>query len=123
MDKRRTHSDPEFERRLRAEFYAAAAAGRLSVGQAVAAMRRISKLTQPEFARHRGLSVQSLRLIEADKANPTLETLEKIAGIFGLQVGFVPQGSDKMAARDLLVTSSPAAAAPSDRTPDSAAWR
>jgi transcriptional regulator with XRE-family HTH domain len=101
VDKRRKHSDPEFERRLRSEFYAAAASGRLSVGQAVAAMRRISELTQPEFARHRGLSVQSLRLIEADKANPTIETLEKIAGIFGLQVGFVPKSDERISARDL----------------------
>jgi transcriptional regulator with XRE-family HTH domain len=86
---------------LRDEFYAAVAAGHMTIGQAVAAMRRISKLTQPEFARHRGLSVQSLRLIEADKANPTIETLEKIASIFGLQVGFVPRGGKKISAREL----------------------
>jgi transcriptional regulator with XRE-family HTH domain len=101
VDKRRKHSDAGFERRFREEFYAASAAGRLTVGQAVAAMRRISKLTQPEFAKHRGLSVQSLRLIEADKANPTLATLEKIAGIFGLQVGFVPKERGKIAVSDL----------------------
>lgn len=91
MDKRIKHIDPEKDRQERAAFYADVLAGRLSVGQAVAAMRRLSKLTQPEFAAHRGLSVQSLRLIEADKANATLATLNKIAGIFGLQVGFVPK--------------------------------
>ncbi len=101
MDKRRRHADPELERRFRGEFYAAIASGSMSVGQAVAAMRRISKLTQPEFARHRGLSVQSLRLIEADKANPTADTLNKIAHIFGLQVGFVPRSDEPLSLREL----------------------
>ena len=110
MDKRRKRSDQELERRLRAEFYAAVASGAMSVGQAVAAMRRISKLTQPEFAKHRGLSVQSLRMIEADKANPTIETLEKIANIFGLQVGFVPRSDKKISARELAQSASEAAA-------------
>lgn len=102
MDKRRTRTDAELERQYRDAFYEAVGSGRLSIGQAVAAMRRISKLTQPEFARHRGLSVQILRRIEADNANPTLDTLEKIAGIFGLQVGFVPKRSDSISARDLM---------------------
>lgn len=90
MDKRVKHIDRDKERALRDEFYAKVSTGVLTVGQAVAAMRRLSRLTQPEFAAHRGISVQALRQIEADKANPTLETLEKIARIFGLKVGFVP---------------------------------
>lgn len=98
MDKRRKHADPDGERQLRDDFYAAVTTGSMTVGQAVAAMRRISKLTQPEFARHRGLSVQSLRQIESDKANPTIDTLNKIASIFGLQVGFVPRPSAAAAA-------------------------
>lgn len=115
MDKRRKRSDADVEHRLRAEFYAAVASGSMSVGQAVAAMRRISKLTQPEFAEHRGLSVQSLRLIEADKANPTIETLEKIANIFGLQVGFVPKSSQRVSARDLERAASEITDSDSDR--------
>lgn len=91
MDKRRKHADPEAEQQFRADFYAAVGTGELTLGQAVATMRRISKLTQPEFATHRGLSVQALRQIEADRGNPTVETLDKIASIFGLQVGFVPR--------------------------------
>ena len=101
MDKRRKRSDADIERRVRADFYAAVAKGSMSIGQAVSAMRRISKLTQPEFAKHRGLSVQSLRLIEADKANPTVDTLQKISSIFGLEVGFVPKGRKKITAREL----------------------
>lgn len=106
VDKRRKGSDTETERRIRAEFYAAVAAGNMTVGQAVATMRRISKLTQPEFAKHRGLSVQSLRLIEADKANPTIDTLNKIATIFGLQVGFVPKSPMQVSVRELVQSAS-----------------
>ncbi len=65
--------------------------GELSAGQAIAAMRKISRLTQPEFAAHRGISVQALRQIETGTGNPTLATLNKISGIFGLQVCFVPR--------------------------------
>lgn len=101
MDKRRKAPDLSHERMLRQEIYDAMAAGRMSVGQAVAAMRRISRLTQPEFAKHRGLSVQSLRLIESDKTNPTIDTLGKIASIFGLQVGFVPKTSAPVSWQEL----------------------
>lgn len=82
--------DPELARARREAFYGQVAAGELTVGQAVAAMRKISRLTQPEFARHRGISVQALRQIEKDAGNPTVQTLGKIAAVFGLQVGFVP---------------------------------
>ena len=93
MDKRLGPPDPARDMAQRDAFYAALAAGTLTVGQAVAAMRRISRLTQPEFALHRGLSVQSLRQIEADNGNPTTATLNKIAAIFGLEVGFVAKKS------------------------------
>lgn len=53
-------------------------------------MRHISGLTQPEFARHRGISVQALRQIESGQANPTVATLNAIAQVFGLKAGFVP---------------------------------
>lgn len=101
MDKRRTRSDAARELQLRDALYRAIASGSMTTGQAVAALRRISKLTQPEFAKHRNLSVQSLRLIEADKANPTIDTLNKVAGIFGLQVGFVPKNSQRASWRDV----------------------
>jgi len=52
-------------------------------------MRHISGLTQPEFARHRGISVQTLRQIESGKDNPTISTLNTIAGIFGLKTNLV----------------------------------
>lgn len=56
-----------------------------------ACMRQASRLTQPEFAKHRNISVAALRQIETGSGNPTMETLNKIASIFGLEVGFVPK--------------------------------
>jgi len=53
-------------------------------------MRKLSKLTQPEFAKHRGISTAALRQIESGAGNPTVETLNKVVQVFGLHVGFVP---------------------------------
>lgn len=75
----------------REELYRSIAGGEVSLGEAVAKMRKISRLTQEEFARHRGISVQALRQVERDQGNPTVETLNKVAEVFNLQVGFVPR--------------------------------
>ena len=48
-----------------------------------------SGLTQAEFAAHRGVSLPTLKNIEAGKANPTVETLDAIGSVFGLKAGFV----------------------------------
>lgn len=90
VDKRlRRPLAPELARAQREAFYQAVQTGQLSVGEAVAAMRKISRLTQEEFAQHRGISVQALRQIEQGIGNPTVETLNKVASVFGLRVGFV----------------------------------
>lgn len=81
--------DPEAAAAQRADLYRAVSSGEVSVGQSIAMMRKISRLTQEEFARHRGISVQALRQIERDQGNPTIETLNKITEVFGLRVGFV----------------------------------
>lgn len=91
MDKRISRpvvSELAAERRQ--ALYRDVASGTITIGQAVQAMRKISRLTQPEFAKHRGISVQALRQIESESGNPTVQTLNKVASIFGLQVGFVP---------------------------------
>lgn len=71
--------------------HAGVADGSIGIAEAVRRMRHISGLTQPEFARHRGISVQALRQVESGKGNPTVATLDAIAGVFGLQAGFVPR--------------------------------
>ena len=93
MDKRRKQVDEDSERALRAQFFADIDAGKLSLADAVKRMRRISRLTQPEFARHRKISVGALKQIEAGVGNPKIETLNKLAEIFGLEIGFVRKKS------------------------------
>jgi DNA-binding transcriptional regulator YiaG len=95
MDKRLKHIDREAERVQRQELYRRLATGDLPIAEAVRTMRRLSHLTQPEFARHRGVSVDALRQIESGNANPTVETLNKIVSVYGLQVGFVPKPRDQ----------------------------
>lgn len=91
MDKRiKKPVPPELAAQRRDQFYADIATNALTIAEAVATMRKISRLTQAEFAKHRGISVQALKQIEAGTANPTVATLQKIADIFGLKIGFVP---------------------------------
>lgn len=93
MDKRvKKPVPPDVAVTRREKFYADIANGSLTIPEAVVAMRKISRLTQAEFAKHRGVSVQSLKQIEAGTANPTVDTLQKISGIFGLEIGFVAKG-------------------------------
>ena len=75
--------------------HAALASGDIDIASAVRRMRTISGLTQPQFARHRGISVQALRQIETGHGNPTVKTLDAIARVFGLKVGFVPARDTK----------------------------
>jgi DNA-binding XRE family transcriptional regulator len=92
---RKTHRNPELVRQMRDRFAEDIQAGRLDLGEAVKRMRKISGLTQAEFARHRGLSLLTLKRIEAGKGNPTVETLDRIGSIFGLRVGFVRPSKDQ----------------------------
>jgi len=112
MDKRlksKPSTDAQMDRRD--QFYASIRRGELSVSEAVVAMRKISQLTQPEFAKHRGISVQALRQIESGTGNPTVETLNKIASIFTVQVGFcVPPAGAVGGAPKARATSSPGSA-------------
>lgn len=91
MDKRLKPVDPAVERAQRDDMYRRLQRGELNLREAVRTMRRLSQLTQPEFARHRGISLDSLRSLEAGTGNPTVETLNKVVSIFGLEVGFVPR--------------------------------
>ncbi len=89
MDRRRKHIDPEAERALRDAFNKDIASHRLSIAGAIKAMRRLSRLTQAEFAKHRGLV--TLKQLESGKGQPKVETLNKVGEIFGLEVAFVPK--------------------------------
>lgn len=95
MDKRRKHIDNELEKGLREDFFAKILSGELTIQESVKRMRRISRLTQTEFAAHRGISLGVLRQLESGKGNPQVETLNRLADIFGLEVGFVKKNAKK----------------------------
>lgn len=65
--------------------------GALRLPGAVAEIRKSFGMTQQEFAGIMGLTRRQIAEIERGKANPTLETLEKIGRLFGFTVGFVPR--------------------------------
>ena len=85
--KNRTHQD---DLALRDELYLALREHRISLPDAIRLMQRISRLTQPEYARHRGVSTATLRQILAGDGNPTVETINRLVAPFGLEVGLVP---------------------------------
>jgi DNA-binding XRE family transcriptional regulator len=89
MDKRRKPMDREAERALRDQLDAGIHANMLGLADAVKAMRRISRLTQAEFAKHRNISLHTLKQIEAGTGNPTVDTLNKIGEIFGMEIAFI----------------------------------
>lgn len=91
MDKRLTRENPEREAALRRELFEGLASNTLTLAEAVKKMQRVSRLTQVEFARHRGVSVEALKQIISGKGNPTVDTLNTIVSVFGLEVGFVPK--------------------------------
>lgn len=77
-------------RQLRDQFAEDIAAGTLDFGTTVKRMREISGLTQEQFAKHRGVSLLTLKRIEQGRGNPTVETLNRIGQIFALRIGYVP---------------------------------
>lgn len=63
--------------------------GEISLGEAVKRMRKISGMNQKAFAQKIvGVSPRVLAEIELGRANPTVETLNKIGRAFGYEVGF-----------------------------------
>jgi DNA-binding XRE family transcriptional regulator len=74
---------------MRREFYDRLGKGDLTLSEAVKAMREMTGLTQAQFAEHRGVSRRVIQDIESGNGNPTVESLNSIAKMFGLKVGLV----------------------------------
>lgn len=89
MAKSRKSVDKDALRQRRAELYEAIACGGMTLQDAVKEMRAISRLTQAEFAAHRGVSTKVIKEIEGGTGNPTVNTLNRIGAFFGLEVAFV----------------------------------
>ncbi|WP_321786613.1 helix-turn-helix domain-containing protein [Paraburkholderia sp. J94] len=86
---RRIPPSREEQNAQRREFYERIERGELSIAEAMKAMRKMTGLTQAEFAAHRGVSRRVIQDIERGTGNPTVESLNSIGKLFGLQVGFV----------------------------------
>jgi transcriptional regulator with XRE-family HTH domain len=75
----------------REEIARRAAAGDLRLPDAIRDIRQALGLTQAQFAERFGLTRIQLIDLEKGRANPTHETLTRIAKPFGFVVGFVPR--------------------------------
>ncbi len=56
----------------------------IEIGQSIRKRRELLGLLQPQLASISGVSTRSIQLVEMGKANPSLDTLIKIAGPLGL---------------------------------------
>ncbi len=59
---------------------------KVSLGKQIKERRKMLRVTQAQVAELAEISVNTLYKIERGQANPTLETLNKIADILGLEV-------------------------------------
>jgi len=87
---RRNRPTREQQNALRRAFYERIDAGDMTIPEALKAMRAMTGLTQAEFAAHRGVSRRVIQDIERGTGNPTVDSLNSVAKLFGLRVGFVP---------------------------------
>lgn len=87
---RRNRPTRDEQNALRSAFYERLGQGELTIPEALKAMREMTGLTQAEFAAHRGVSRRVIQDVERGTGNPTVESLNSIAKLFGLKVGFVP---------------------------------
>ena len=67
----------------------------VALGAAVRELRRKRGATQEALARDAGLTTATLSLIERGEANPTWDTLKKIAVALGVSMGELGKLADK----------------------------
>jgi transcriptional regulator with XRE-family HTH domain len=87
---RRLRPSRDEQNALRRVFYERISQGNMTIPEAMKAMREMTGLTQAEFAAHRGVSRRVIQDIERGTGNPTIDSLNAVEKLFGLQVGFVP---------------------------------
>ncbi len=59
---------------------------KIRIGNSIKARRKALRVTQLQSAELAGISVNTLYKIERGQANPTLETLDGIADVLGMEV-------------------------------------
>ena len=58
----------------------------MEYGGLIKERRTVLGLTQQDLSDYTGLSLRIIKSVEAEKGNPSLKTLEKIAGVLGLEL-------------------------------------
>lgn len=58
----------------------------LEIGAQIKGRRKILRITQPDLAEMAGISINTLYKIERGQANPTVEILNKVADILGMEL-------------------------------------
>jgi transcriptional regulator with XRE-family HTH domain len=59
---------------------------KLTIGNSIKARRKTLKVTQAQVAELAGISINTLYKIERGQANPTIEIIDKIADVLGLEL-------------------------------------
>lgn len=68
--------------------------GLLRLPNAIFEMRKSIGFSQDDFANMLGMTRRQISEIESGKANPTIETLNRIGRLFGFEVGFIPKNRE-----------------------------
>ncbi len=58
----------------------------IAIGQTISKRREVLKITQDRLSAISGVSLRTIREIEQGTGNPSLETLDKLLGILGLEL-------------------------------------
>lgn len=61
----------------------------MDFGNIIEERRKYLQIRQEDLAELCGVSTKSIQKIENNKANPTLQTLQKILGILGMEINVV----------------------------------
>ena len=56
------------------------------IGEQIRERRKVLRVTQPDLAEMAGISINTIYKIERGQANPTVQILNKIAEILGMEV-------------------------------------
>ena len=65
----------------------------MKCGNLIKQRRAVLGLTQQDLSDYTGLSLRIIKSIEADKGNPSMSTLEKIADVLGLEIVIKVKGT------------------------------
>lgn len=58
----------------------------MKYGDLIKERRAVLRLTQQDLSDYTGLSLRIIKSVESEKGNPSLNTMEKIADVLGLEL-------------------------------------